>query len=409
MLRRRVATALLALVLATAAVLTGLLYLADEWVEDAALQDLMEQEMSFLVAQRLGNEADAATALSFLHSRDAAGDPAIPEALRALPPGLHQAVKIDGVPWRVLVRDLGGTERAWLLYRIGFIERREGWLRGLAMAAILGLLAATWAAARVIARRALAPLEVLVEEIGRLDPGGSGQRLTVGADGEPAVIARAMNGYIARLESLVERERAFAAGASHELRTPLALIQGSAEQIAGGERDPKVIDRLRRGVRAATEQLEALLTLSRTRESPPSESLRLDQWLPGAVEALVAGGASAGRVSWTVEPTRLTAPPGVVRIVFGNLLQNALRADPRGTVDVRVSPGCVAVEDRGPGLAPEVLQRAFEPGFRGQQGGSGMGLYIARTLAERYGWTLSLDNRPGGGARAEWRFAADPV
>ena len=72
---------------------------------------------------------------------------------------------------------------------------------------------------------------------------------------------------------------------------------------------------------------------------------------------------------------------------------------------VTIAPGQVTVEDRGPGLAAEVLPRVFEPGFRGREGGSGMGLYIAHAIAERYGWQLRIDNREGGGARAEWKFA----
>jgi signal transduction histidine kinase len=156
-------------------------------------------------------------------------------------------------------------------------------------------------------------------------------------------------------------------------------------------------------MKEVTQQLDALLSLSRTRESPPVQELELAQWLPEASESLLAGG-KAGRVRWSGGPARLVAPPGAARIVFGNLLQNALLADPAGEIVVTVAPGRVTVEDRGPGLKPEVLPRVFEPGFRGREGGSGMGLYIARAIADRYGWSLSMQNREGGGARAQWTF-----
>ena len=404
MLRRRVALALLALIVATAVLLRGLLWLGDEYVEDAALADLLQHEMTFLLERGAGH-ADAPRASAALRFyRPAQGGPAPPAELAALAPGLHEEVGIGGEPWRVLVREVAPGDRAYLMYLIAFVEQRERVVTIAATAGIAALLLCAWWLAQRIASRALAPLEALVGQIRRLDPNRRHQRLEpAAADDELAVIVAAVNGHLAQLEALVEREQAFAAGASHELRTPLAVIQGSAEQIASGQADARVVERLRRGVRAATEQLEALLALSRTRESPPAAELRLDEWLPAAAEPLLAD--HGARVRWVAAPARLLAPPGAARIVFGNLLQNALRASPAGEVVVTLAPGCVTVDDNGPGVPADVEERAFEPGFKGREGGSGMGLYIARALAERYGWRLSLRNRPGGGARAEWRFA----
>ena len=404
MLRRRVAMALLGLAVAMTVLLLGVLRIADEWIEDPALEDLMQHQLSFVLQQHVESGA-LAPELRFY--RPAAGGPPPPEALLELEPGLHQEVGIGEESWRVLVRELGPGDRAYLAYALGFIERREQVLGYIAGGGILVLLLlAAWLSRRVAAR-ALAPFAELVEQIRALDPQHAGQRLAAPeADGELAVIVDAINNHLTQLETLVERERAFAAGASHELRTPLALIQGSAEQLAAAPgAEPRVVERLRRGMREATQKLEALLALSRTREAPPHEALALAEWLPAASESLLAGDGSA-RVRWVTAPAQLVAPPGAARIVFGNLLQNALRADPAGEVSVTVAPGRVVVEDRGPGVPPEVLPHVFEPGFRGRQGGSGMGLYIARAVAERYGWRVSLQNREGGGARAEWSFAS---
>lgn len=406
MLRRRVSAALLSLIVATAILLGGFLWLADEWVEDAALEDLLEREMQAVVES--GAAGPQTAALRYFRPADPASPP-LPESLRGLEPGLHQEVEVGDAPWRVLVREVAPGDRVYLMYLIDFIEARERLLAMLAAAAIGLLLIGAGGLSRRIADHALAPLEDLLAQIRRLDPDRRGQRLELAEpDSELAVIVRAINSHLGQLEGLVERERAFAAAASHELRTPLSLIRGSAEILAGQPAiEPRLLDRLQRGVREATEQLEALLALSRTRESPPVEALRLDEWLPGAADSMLAETGGAGRVRWTCAPARLVAPPGAARIVFGNLLQNALRADPAGTVAVTITPGAVVVEDHGPGIPAEVLPHAFEPGFRGRQGGSGMGLYIARALAERYGWTLSLRNRPEGGARAEWRFPAE--
>lgn len=358
--RHRVMLALLGLILVAGAVLFGVLRAADEWIEDPALEDLMARQLAYLA--RLPAPYAAAPAngsgLRFFRPADAAS-PVLPAALRALGPGLHEDVPLAGSVARVLVRDLAPGDRAYLAYDRDFVEQRERTLIVVAVSAIGVLLLAL----------------------------------------------AAVGTHLVQLEALVARERAFAAAASHELRTPLALVHGSAEQIAAsGQADARAVARLRRGMQEATQQLDALLALSRARESPPAQSLELAQWLPQACESLLAR-EGAGRVRWSGGPATLSAPPGAARIVFGNLLQNALLADPAGEVVVTIAPGRVTVEDRGPGLRAEAQRRAFEPGFRGRDGGSGMGLYIARAIADRYGWTLSLRNREGGGARAEWRFA----
>ena len=356
---RRLAYALLGLIVATALLLLGLLWAADEWIEDPALKDLMQQELTFLVSLPSPHEGRPLLGrLRYFRPADPHSPP-LPVELQGLSTGLHEEVAMGGEAWRVLVRRVGEGDLAYLAYELDYVAARERLVASVAGSAVLVLLLAAFA----------------------------------------------VRSYLRQLEALVERERAFAAAASHELRTPLALIHGSAEQLAEGAAvDERAVARLRRGMKEVTQQLDALLALSRTRESPPVQELELSEWLPAASESLLAGD-DAGRVRWVAAPARLVAPPGAARIVFGNLLQNALLADRAGEVTVTIAPGRVLVEDRGPGVAADVLPRVFEPGFTGREGGTGMGLYIAHAIADRYGWTLSLQNREGGGARAEWTFA----
>ncbi|MGH7754100.1 MAG: sensor histidine kinase, partial [Gemmatimonadales bacterium] len=116
--------------------------------------------------------------------------------------------------------------------------------------------------------------------------------------------------------------------------------------------------------------------------------------LPDAVEPHLGEGQAA-RVQWPLQPQTLLAPPGAVSVVFTKLFRNAMQAAAGGVVSVCLEPGRVVV-DSGPGIAPELRPQVFEPGFRGKEGGSGMRPYIARVLAERYGWQLLLENRPEG-------------
>lgn len=100
--------------------------------------------------------------------------------------------------------------------------------------------------------------------------------------------------------------------------------------------------------------------------------------------------------------------PVEVNQVFMNLLLNAVQAleehsDGRGTVTIRTRPAedgvRVEVEDDGPGMTPEVLDRIFEPGFttKGARVGMGLGLIITRQIVDRHGGTLSVESAPGEG------------
>jgi C4-dicarboxylate-specific signal transduction histidine kinase len=109
----------------------------------------------------------------------------------------------------------------------------------------------------------------------------------------------------------------------------------------------------------------------------------------------------------TTEALRVRADPVALDQIVHNLLTNALQA--MDTVDasqralklvVQRSGGAgeIVVADHGPGIAPEVLPRLFEPFFSTREGGLGLGLPLCETLAQGMGGSLVAANRPGGGA-----------
>lgn len=409
MLRQRVRRIVLGLSLGSALLGATALYIGDNAIEDAAINDLLAQQMDALIEADVTPEHPAQQASALKYFRPARGG-SLPEALRRLPPGIADPVELDGAPYCVYVRAVGPGDLAYLAYPVQFIESRERWLWF--SAAITGLLLflATWIVADRTTDRALRPYQELLQQVRALDPTRRHLRVSVGhPDSELQLIVSALNQRLEEIERLIERERAFAAAASHELRGPLMVISTAAE-VLRDKSDPawlrpllRPLLRLERGSRDVRETLDALLALSRTRESPPLIENRLDELLPEAVESHLTEGAAA-RVQWQLQPEILVAPPGAVRVVFANLFRNALQAGGDRPIHVRLESGRVTVEDSGPGIAPELLSRVFEPGFCGKEGGSGMGLYIAKVLAERYGWQLSLENRPQGGARATWIF-----
>ena len=373
----------------------------ERYVEKATLGALLEREMSYRIQANTVPAPGDMQGETLRFYRPALGGAVPPHTLTDLAPGRYDALTLGEQQFFVLVQQIAPDDIAYLSYTDSAMEDRERLLL-LALFAALALiaLAALWVSAR-LARQTLSPLDGLVADLHALDPERRGQRLPPPArDSELAVIAEALNAYMQRLDELVERERAFAAAASHELRTPLAVIRGAAEVLeSSGGSAP--LARIQRAARHAQQDLDALLWLSRAGEPPRAESLALHECL----KSLCAAQIDPETLSWDLQPCTVTAPPGAVAIIVSNLLRNALRAAPKpGGVRLWLTAEALTVDDDGPGVPPDELPHVFAPRTRGHDGGTGMGLYIAATLATRLGWALTLENRAGGGARAVLRF-----
>jgi two-component system sensor histidine kinase KdpD len=228
-------------------------------------------------------------------------------------------------------------------------------------------------------------------------------------------------------EALRQADRlkdALLASVSHDLRTPLTTIKALAHDIAAaGDERATVIehqaDRLNRMV-------ADLLELSRLNAGalPVRREINAAEDLVGAAIQQVSGMLGGREVRASIE---LGEPVLVghfdfvhsLRILV-NLIENALKYSPRETpidIAVRREDGmlCIAVADRGPGIAPAERERIFEPFYRlggaspdGGEG-AGLGLAIARRLAEAQGGTVTYEDRPGGGSCFSLRLPAATI
>jgi signal transduction histidine kinase len=219
-----------------------------------------------------------------------------------------------------------------------------------------------------------------------------------------------------KISNLVERQRSFAGDASHQLRTPLTALRLQLERAAVNiDTDPAAA---RGDIEAAGEEterlqrlVEGLLMLARadqgnmeidTIDVPTVLTERAGIWAPLADERGVA--LTAG----TIADVRAWAVPGALEQIVDNYIDNALNAGPDGneiTVSASRENGWVTIHvtDRGPGMAADQLQHAFDRFWRSSNsshGGSGLGLAIVRQLAEASGGEVALANRVGGGLDA---------
>lgn len=403
-LRQRIAAALFVLTTLGAGLLGLTLWAGHYWMESRTLDRILSRELALRIQENThpSQVASEDGGLQLFRPR-LAPTQLLPKELRGLQPGSYRDYRIGRGVYHVLVRDAGPGDRVWLAYDVDDLEQRELWLllAILAGVTLTGLLA--WGISRRLSQRLLQPLEKLIDDVRQMDWNQHTHRLDPArADDDLRVIVTALNRLFVEVDELVQRERAFASAASHELRTPLASIRAAAEVLEVGGDAAQLVPRITRAVDAASRDLEALLALSRHREAPEFTALPLDRCLAEFAQPYCEA-APQVRMTFALTPTVLHAPRALLEVVFTNLLRNALNAG--NEVVVRNDAHSLVIRDNGTGIAADLLPHIFEPGITGREGGSGMGLYIARTLAERVGWQVSLHNRTDGtGAEAVIRF-----
>ncbi|GAA2318071.1 HAMP domain-containing histidine kinase [Streptomyces kunmingensis] len=265
----------------------------------------------------------------------------------------------------------------------------------------------TW----LVTRRALRPVEGIRAEMAAVTASQDLARRVPEPDthDEVARLARTTNETLAALETSVERQRRFVADASHELRSPIASLR---TQLEVGAAHPELLD-----VEGAVEDTVRLQELA----ADLLLLARLDAGeKPGGAEvdlaALVREELSqrtGDRHPVTVESgggARVSGSRGQLARVLGNLVDNAQRHARTGVrVAVAVEGGRVLlrVADDGDGVPESERERIFERFVRLDDarsrdgGGAGLGLAIARDVAERHGGTLTVRTASAGGALFE--------
>jgi len=276
----------------------------------------------------------------------------------------------------------------------------------------------------LVARRALAPVNAIVRSVQEISEEDLSQRLPVNSRrDELGRLALTFNELLARLEvAFDEREetlasqRRFVANAGHELRTPLSSILGYTRLLRDwGLQDPEVaiesLEAIEREATRMSELVEEMLDLARGDEGLPLELEEVDlrEVASAAVEATRV--ASGDKVKLVYEPplAAITARVDVdrVRQALGILLDNAVKYTPEGgMVIVRVQhdgkDAELEVSDTGIGIPaahlPYIFDRFYRVDSARSHAGSGLGLSIARQIAELHGGAITVTSQPGRGS-----------
>ncbi len=272
---------------------------------------------------------------------------------------------------------------------------------------LLAVLGLSWWAVR----RVTAPLRQLADAAHALGKDLDHPPLPDSGPLEVRRAHQAFNTMQARLRSVVAERTHLLAAVSHDLKTPLTRMKLRAELLD----DEALRDHLTRDLDEMTHMVNDTLDFLRGLAQPQRlrpvdlnallEGLQADQICMGR-DVTLSGKAHA---PWTGDAARL-------RRCVGNLLDNAVLYGQRADLTL-VDKGSrieILIRDAGPGIPDELLDQVFEPFFRIEAsrnrvtGGSGLGLGIARHIAESAGGLLRLRNHPQGGLEALLSLTRDP-
>lgn len=272
----------------------------------------------------------------------------------------------------------------------------------------LGVALTVWAL-----RRTTAPMGDVMEAAGRVSAGDYSVRVAERGPGEARALARAFNTMAARLQANDEQRRRLLADVTHELRTPLAIVQGNLEGLLDGvyPRDDAHLTPILEETRVLGRLIDDLRTLALAEsgalrlQREPTDLEVLAEEAAGAFRAAAGAAGVTVRVESGAAVPLAEVDPVRVREVLTNLLANALRYTPAGgTVTVTVAAGPAAdqvtmeVRDTGAGIPAEAVPHVFDRFYKSDESrGMGLGLAIAKNLADAHGGQLTVASVPGQG------------
>jgi two-component system, OmpR family, sensor histidine kinase BaeS len=267
----------------------------------------------------------------------------------------------------------------------------------------------------ILARTLTRPIRELTAATQQIAGGELGIQVAVHTKDELGELASSFNSMSADLEQASRLRRQMTADIAHDLRTPLSVILGYTEALNDGklQTTPEIANTLHQEAQHLNRLIDDLRTLSLADagELPLHRSL-------ASPALLLERAASSYRMQATQQDItiRTESAPGLPAIyvdsqriaqVLGNLVSNALRHTPAGgtvTLSAHMQSGAVilCVHDTGSGISPEDLPHVFERFYRGDRartnnGESGLGLTIAKSIVEAHGGSVRVASQPGEG------------
>ncbi|MGW8391451.1 sensor histidine kinase [Pseudoduganella sp. HUAS MS19] len=415
-LRRRLAAAFALIALCTALLFSGFAVVFMYALEDEFFANLLAQETAHQQASWQESSALAVPLRPYV---------SVHRGLASLPPDLRRQPGVarggeffgdSGRHYHVRQLALPAAPAMLLVAEVSselLVRPRLPQVLGLLGGSLLLLLALTLGLGYWLAWRATRPLHALAQLVGSAAPGSLPQGFSESYPrNEIGALARALDDAMARTAAFIEREQHFTRDASHELRTPLAVIEGAAYLLAEQPMPPVAAQQLQRIRSAAThmgQTVDILLALAREdleqgaglpAPLPPVPLLPLAESTVVQLAHLLDGKVVSVEVD-IGQDAHFCVPRPALAVVLSNIVSNAFQHTREGCVRISFGGGSLSVSDEGPGVEESIRTRLFEAGVKGcNSSGHGLGLSIARRLAERIGLELALAPGEHGGTVA---------
>lgn len=276
-----------------------------------------------------------------------------------------------------------------------------------------------------IVHRAFRPLEEITATAAAINEAAdlSARVAVPPGDHEFSRLADTFNQMFGRLEGSFEAEQQFTADASHELRTPVSVILGACEYAEKYDETPEERRETMEMIHRQSRRMSALISqlLSMTRMEQGTEAVRWEALdLAALVRGLAQEPAFAGQpITQNLSPAEVTGDSQLLERLLRNLLENALRYGrrPGEEPQITVTTGrageevFLTVADRGPGIPEKEQEKVWQRFYRGDpsrtgEEGTGLGLSLARQIAQLHGGSLTLESRPSEGCAFTLRLPA---
>jgi len=332
----------------------------------------------------------------FVAERDPARDPVVSAWLarrgHARPPGAPRP--------KLIIAAIGRADGTWLTARLLAPRGERAMLTTLVLQTLFIYLVLVGAVALIL-RRIARPLKALTAQVEAFarSRAPAGQLAPEGPDDIRRLIV-AHNAMERRVGGLLDEKDVMLGAIGHDLKTPLAALRVRIEAVE----DDTERGRMAAGIEDINRSLDDILSLARVgRPSDPLEPTELSALVADVVGEYEDMGedVTLGEAERLVMPLRATW----LRRALRNLVSNALRYGTRARVSLRREgqEAVLVVEDDGPGIPEHAIARMLEPFTRleasrnSATGGTGLGLTLARAIADQHGGSLTLANRQEGG------------
>lgn len=328
-----------------------------------------------------------------------------------------------------VIREIPGNFILQVAVPTTFLDQAARGLRNFLLFGIPITLVISTFAGYYFAGQALSPVNAIISKAKQLSPLNLSERIPVPtADDELKRLSITLNDLLNRLQQAFENQERFIADASHELKTPLAILRGELDLMKSRPRNP---DEISEFITSASQELdhlsslvEDLLLLARVDAGLGLISFQPTRIDETALEALsrmeILAQAKEVRLRFEMQNQaqlshvrfsefEILGDTDLLRIMFKNLIENAIKFSPSNSmVEIRLvdhgSSVEFSVKDQGPGISEKHQTKIFERFFRVPQNqtetafknnipGAGLGLAIARRIAQAHEGTIEVRSK----------------